>query len=262
MSRFCTLCSSSKGNCYYISGGGTSLLVDAGLGPRNLKKALDSLDVALEELAGVVITHEHTDHVKGLCSLVRKFRLPVYASEGTLSALEAMGALPPGAVVIELTGEKELAGIGIRSFSIPHDAADPVGLRFCMPDGRTVGIATDLGHVHGGIRSALTGCDLVLLESNYDPAMLQAGAYPWFLKRRVQGEQGHLSNEAGALLATYLAQRGTTRFVLGHLSQNNNLPDIAYLTAREALQEAGAREGVDFLLSVAPAQAVHPMIVF
>lgn len=262
MSRFCTLCSSSKGNCYYISGGGASLLVDAGMGPRNLKKALDSLDVRLEELLGIVITHEHTDHVKGLCSLTRKLRLPIYASAGTLSALEAMEAVPPGAVLVELTGGWELGGIGIQSFAIPHDAADPVGLRFCLPDGRTVGIATDLGHVNDAIRSALTGCDLVLLESNYDPAMLRAGSYPWFLKRRVEGEKGHLSNEAGALLATYLAQRGTTRFVLGHLSQNNNLPDIAYLTTRGALEEAGAREGVDYLLSVAPAQTPHPVIVF
>jgi len=262
MSRFCTLCSSSKGNCYYISGGGASLLVDAGIGPRTLKNALDSLDVRLEELQGIVITHEHTDHIKGLCSLTRKLKLPVYASAGTLSALEAMGAVPPEAVLIELAGEQELGGIGIRSFPTPHDAVDPVGLRFSMPDGRTVGIATDLGHVNDVIRTALTGCDLVLLESNYDPAMLRAGSYPWPLKRRVEGEKGHLSNEAGALLATYLVQRGTTRFVLGHLSQNNNLPDLAYLTAKEALEESGAREGIDFLLSVAPAQTAHPIIVF
>lgn len=262
MSRFCTLCSSSKGNCSYISGGGVSLLVDAGLSYKALASALAALDTCPRELAGIVITHEHTDHMRGLGSILRKVKLPVYASAPTLAALVELDALPAGTRLVELSGDEELGGIGIRSFEISHDAAGPVGLRFYMPDGGSIGVATDLGYVSDRVRDALTGCDLVLLESNYDPAMLRAGPYPWSLKRRISGERGHLSNEAGALLATHLAARGTTRIVLGHLSQNNNLPDIAYLTARQALEEEGAREGLDFLLSVAPAGTPHPLIVF
>lgn len=262
MSRFCTLASSSRGNCSYLSGAGASLLVDAGLSWKAIRQGLSGVDARAEELSGVFITHEHTDHVKGLSTLLKHLSIPVYASGATLSALVDMGLIPPGATMIELAQEAEVAGIGVRSFELPHDAAGPLGYRFSLPDGRSVGVATDLGHVTQRVRDALTGCDLILLESNYDPAMLRAGPYPWVVKRRVAGDQGHLSNEASSRLSAHLTAHGTTRLILGHLSVNNNYPDIAYLTTRSALDSAGAQEGRDYLLSVAPAFVPHPLVIF
>jgi len=262
MSRFCTLASSSRGNCAYLSGGGAAVLVDAGISLRAIAGAISDIGQSVEELAGVFITHEHTDHIKGLCTFLKKFKIPLYASPATLEALIGTGQIPPESVLVELSGEVQVGGMSVRAFDTSHDAAQPVGLRFSMPDGRVVGIATDLGCAGERIRGALTGCDLVLLESNYDPAMLSAGPYPWPLKRRIAGEAGHLSNEDGAAMAAYLAARGTTRFVLGHLSVNNNHPAIAYQTARCELDAAGAREGLDYILSVAPPYNAHPLIVF
>ncbi len=262
MSRFCTLASSSRGNCAYLSGGGASLLIDAGVSLRAVTRALQRIGAQLDELCGIVVTHEHTDHIRGLPALLGRLRVPLLASAGTLAALAQAGLIPPGAILRELGGDEELGGIAVRAFETPHDAAGPVGLRFQLPDGRAVGACTDLGHVNDRVRDALAGCDLVLLESNYDPAMLRGGPYPWPVKRRVAGERGHLSNDEGAALAAHLAATGATHFVLGHLSQNNNRPELAYSAARAALEARGAAEGRDFLLAVAPAGEAMDLIVF
>jgi len=262
MSRFLTIVSSSKGNCAYIAGGGSALLIDAGCSFRALQKELVRLSSYGDKLMGIVITHEHTDHIHGLRVLLGKLNIPVFGSLRTLETLVALGKIPPQTTLIELCEEAEIGGICIRSFGVPHDAAQPIGLKFILPDGRTVGAATDLGQATHSVRDALSGCDLVLLESNYDPGMLSSGPYPWPLKRRISGDLGHLSNDHSASLASMLLSRGTTRFVLGHLSVNNNFPDLAYRTAQAALEAAGGQEGADFLLSVAPAYEAHPVIVF
>lgn len=260
MSRFCTIASSSRGNCAYLSGGGASLLIDAGVSCKAITTALNKIDGPPP--SAVLITHEHTDHIKGLRVLLGRLKIPVYGSAGTLGALVDGGHIPPGAELVELGETLEIDGIRVRAFETPHDAAASCGFRFTMPDERTVGLATDLGCYDERVAGELHGCDLVLLESNYDPAMLTSGPYPWYLKQRIAGMYGHLSNgDCGDALAGLLAQ-GSTRFVLGHLSLNNNYPDIAYQTARNALEQAGAQEGGDYLLSVAPPFEMHPMIVF
>lgn len=149
----------------------------------------------------------------------------------------------------------------VLPFHTSHDSRESLGFRIHMADGRTLAVATDTGCMTDAIRGALVGCDLVLLESNHDVRMLENGPYPYVLKRRILGERGHLSNDCCAAELPFLAQNGSTRFVLGHLSRENNFPDLAYGTARAALDRAGLHEGKDYLLTVAPRNADAPVMV-
>lgn len=262
MSRFSPLFSSSKGNSTYLSGGGSALLVDAGVSLRRLTAALAEHGVQPGELDGVLITHEHTDHIRGLPILLKKHPMPLYATRGTLDCLQAKGCIPAGVPVHALTGQTEIAGIRVFPFATPHDASQSVGFRFVMPDQRTVAIATDLGHITEDVRTHLAGCDLVMLESNYDAGMLDCSAYPYPLKRRIKSDHGHLSNEVCAEECIRLIRSGTTRLILGHLSENNNLPAIAYQTTKSTLDAAQLQENRDYLLGVAPAKGPGELIVF
>jgi len=262
MSRFCNLFSSSKGNCTYLAGGGTAVLVDVGVSYRALMGALASQGLSVGDLKAVLITHEHTDHIKGLPMLLKRLGLPVYASAGTLEHLCAQGLVPPGTILAEMCGTMQVGDLQVNAFPIPHDARDPVGFRFLMPDERSVAIATDLGHITDEVRRQITGCDLVMLESNYDPGMLAVSRYPYSLKRRIKGSHGHLSNNACAKEIIRLVQLGTTRLVLGHLSEQNNLPALAYETGRASLTAGGMKEQIDYILKVAPAHGPKELLVF
>lgn len=246
----------------YVCGGDTSILVDCGISFRRLKAALDELGTAVEEIRAVIVTHEHTDHISGLMTLLRKHSLPLYASEGTLRHLCAGDLIPRDAKIIPLEARVGIGDIEVTPFDTPHDAAHSIGLRLSMPDGRHVGIATDLGSVTQTVRENLTGCDLVLIESNYDPGMLFCGGYPYNVKQRIKGEYGHLSNADCAGEVARLVESGATRFILGHLSERNNIPQLAAQTTRTALALQKMREGVDFILSVAPAKQPLEMVVF
>jgi len=181
-----------------------------------------------------------------------RHNIKVYASPGTLAALEDSGNLDARTDYGVIDGEGiECGGMHITSFSTSHDSAQPVGYSVKMPDGRRICVATDTGCVSEEVMGALKGCDLALIESNHDVGMLQNGPYPYFLKRRILSDVGHLSNDSCAVMAAQLLDTGTTRFVLGHLSAENNYPELARQTALCAFQSAGAREGVDFTLSVA-----------
>lgn len=263
MSRFCSLFSSSKGNCTWLSGGGTAVLVDVGVSYRALTKAMGERGLLLDDLKAVFITHEHSDHIKGLRVLLGKLGLPVYASAGTLDYLCKNGQIPPGATLIECdSGVPHTVGdLEAEGFSTPHDACDPMGFRFTMPDERVFAVATDLGHVPPQVRGQLAGCDLVMLESNYDKGMLECSRYPYYLKRRIKSRQGHLSNNSCAEEITGLVKTGTTRLVLAHLSEENNMPAIAYETGKEALCAAGMQEGFDYLLKVAPARGPGELLI-
>jgi phosphoribosyl 1,2-cyclic phosphodiesterase len=262
MSRFCTLASSSRGNVVYVAGGSTALLIDCGISYRRVRLALEGLGVDAASLRGVVVTHEHTDHISGLMVLLKRLRLPLYATEPTLRYLCAHDLIPRDAKIIPLYENVCIGDIEVSSFNTPHDAAHSIGLRLSMPDGRRVGICTDLGHVTDAVSESLNGCDLVMLESNYDPGMLFCGSYPYRLKQRIKGEHGHLSNADCADELVRLAARGTTRFVLGHLSENNNIPQLAAQTAKAAFEMRQMRDGEDFILTVAPARAPMQMVAF
>jgi phosphoribosyl 1,2-cyclic phosphodiesterase len=262
LSRFCPLYSSSKGNGIFLSGGGTCLLVDAGVSYRSLAASLDEQGYSPLGLSAVLVTHEHTDHIRGLRTLLARAKIPLYASKDTLEYLWLNDYIPAGTRVFECEGEFAVGDIAVKPFCTPHDAARSLGYRFTMPDMRTVAIATDLGHVTEEVRLNLLGCDLVMLESNYDINMLDCSAYPYPLKRRIKSDYGHLSNEACAAFLPQLVQNGATRLVLGHLSENNNVPELARETAQAELARAGMREERDYTLHVAPARGKTRAVVF
>ncbi len=231
------LASGSSGNSVLVCAGRTRLLVDAGLSAREIERRLAAAGERLDRLDAILITHEHGDHVSGLPVLARKLRRPVYLSELTAPAIAWSGEPPP----LELfrAGSRLTVGdIEVASFSVPHDAADPVG--FCLrAEGLKIAIVTDLGYIPESVRFHVRGADWLLLESNHDLEMLKVGPYPWAVKQRVMGRQGHLSNEAVAQFIRRDLDPHTRTLVLGHLSEHNNHPELVRLVARQALQARG-----------------------
>ncbi|MDL2234365.1 MBL fold metallo-hydrolase [Ruminococcaceae bacterium OttesenSCG-928-L11] len=262
MSRLCPLFSSSKGNSIYISGGSTALLVDAGVSYKRLCNAMQARNLPMEDLQGILITHEHSDHIMGLEVLLKRLDIPVYASRETLEYLCASGKIPSGRTLVDCAGTFTIGDIEVTAFDTPHDAVHSLGFRFSMPDERVIGVATDLGHISGTVEHHLTGCDLILLESNYDQRMLEFGPYPYPLKRRIRSSTGHLSNDDCSETISRLIRSGSTYFVLGHLSEQNNLPEIAYQTSSQKLAEQSMRERLDYILHVAPAQGPGEVMAF
>ncbi len=237
--RVCTLASGSKGNCIFVeglssTGGGTKILVDAGLSLRETKARLKAIGVSPEEISAVIISHDHRDHVQGLGPLARGLNIPVYITEKTWKIVRPWQGNGYKVIEFEAGTAFEIGGITIEPFSTPHDAADPVG--FCFYAGNVkMGLATDLGYATRLVTERLKGCNLLLLESNHDPVMLKDGPYPWHIKQRVAGKEGHLSNEDSAALLSNLIHPGLRRVTLAHISQTNNLPRLAYQCAMEAL---------------------------
>lgn len=253
MARFCTLFSGSSGNSYYIGSEQAGILIDAGRTAKQLDAMLQNCGIKAEAIQAIFVTHEHSDHVKGLRVFASRHHLPVFTSAGTLSELELLDCLSPKyqADVIDNAG-MECAGMFIRPFHTSHDSAESVGYRIETKDGRSVAISTDLGFLSEEVRRELTGADMIVLESNHDVGMLQNGPYPYSLKRRILSKTGHLSNMACAEELSGFAAGGTTRFVLAHLSSENNTPELAYQTSLCSLTLSGRKQGIDFELYVAP----------
>ncbi len=254
--KFCSLFSGSSGNCLVASSGKTTVLIDAGLSGIRIQKALAEVDIDPQKLSGILVTHEHRDHIHGVGVLARRFKLPVYANAGTWQAMASdLGKLADDQKRIFDTGKPfDIDDLLIGSFAISHDAAEPVG--FTLSDGLTsMGIATDTGTPTSAMMRALSGKPLVVLESNHDLDMLQTGPYPYPLKRRIAGDLGHLSNKDAGKTAVDLVESGTTHVVLAHLSHENNFPELAYNTAKAALSDEGIRIDRDAALSVAPRSA-------
>ncbi len=252
MIKFCSLFSGSSGNALFIGTERTKLLIDAGLSGKRILEALCSIGENPAELSAILISHEHVDHVRGAGIISRKQDIPIYANEGTWNAMEhGLGPVKLENRVCFSTGECfEIGDICVRPFSIPHDAAEPVGYNF-FAEGRRITTATDVGHMNKVLLSYIEDNDLLLLESNHDVEMLKVGPYPWSLKKRIMGDQGHLSNEMAAKCIAYLAERGCRNFILGHLSHENNFPELAYQTTLNALTEKRIAVGEDVFLEVA-----------
>ncbi|MDU7337230.1 MAG: MBL fold metallo-hydrolase [Clostridium sp.] len=252
MARFCPLFSGSSGNSFYVGSRDAGVLIDIGRSARQITKMLESCEIPTSAIKGIFVTHEHTDHVKGLRVFTEKNQIPVYASAGTLQALEDSGEITAkmSCCVVEEKGI-ECAEMLIRPFPISHDCAEGTGYRVQTADDRMFTLATDLGYISDEVCRELETSNLVVLESNHDVGMLQNGPYPYYLKRRILSDVGHLSNEVCSQILPHLAGMGTTRFVLAHLSAENNTPDIAYQSALCALKMAGLEEQVDFELMVA-----------
>ena len=250
---FCSLYSGSSGNALFCQYGNTRLLIDAGKAGRNLEGALRSIGVEPESLSGILITHEHSDHIQGAGIMARRFKLPLFATQDTWRAMEGKIGKIPGELIRTVQAGRSfwLGEIGVESFSVPHDAADPVGSRL-WGGNTSIATATDLGEFTEDVFGAIRGSTLVLLESNHDPDMLRANPhYNARLKARILGDHGHLSNDACAGALLRLISGGTRHVILGHLSGENNTPVLARRVSEGAMLREGIRPGEDVLLSVA-----------
>lgn len=251
-----SIASGSKGNCSLYIAGNTRILIDFGVSVRKLKAALHTLSLTVDMLDGVLLTHEHTDHVKGLATFVKHHEIPVYATHGTAEAL--LDKNPAAAKLLRpyWSGETFTVGtVDVQSFPTPHDAAESVGY-ILRSHGHALGFATDLGFVPESVKKLLLGCDTVVLEANHDPIMLRDGPYPWPLKQRVGGGYGHLSNPDCALCAVMLAANRTSTLILAHLSEQNNTP----VTALREIQTALDAAGLPCAVYVAPKDAMDAPI--
>lgn len=239
----CSLASGSKGNATYISDGTTSILIDAGLSGVEIERRLAAIDIAPDDLSGIIVSHEHIDHIRGVGVLSRRYNLPVYINRKTISA-----ASP---VIKEIKIQKSFTcgskfaidGLSFHPFAVSHDAEDPAGFTVTV-NGRKIGIATDLGIASGMVKQHLKNCELLLLEANHDVTMLENGPYPWPVKQRIKSRTGHLSNEKSKLLLKELKHPNLKHVILGHLSEINNTPEKALSQVGPALTGSKARLSV------------------
>jgi phosphoribosyl 1,2-cyclic phosphodiesterase len=238
--RFTVLASGSTGNATIIQSEDTTLLIDVGLSAKKLEEMMKERDVSGKDLQGIFITHEHSDHVKGLGAVARKYNLPIYANEATWEELHRhVGKIEEEQRIVLGTGDSvTFGGLRVESYAISHDAAEPVGYCF-YEGGNKLSLATDLGYVSEKVKQQLIDSDVLVLESNHDIDMLRVGRYPWNIKRRILGDSGHLSNiAAGQALSELLTDR-MQRVYLAHLSLDHNLMDLAKLTVNNILEDNG-----------------------
>lgn len=250
--KFCSLASGSSGNCYLIKDDTTALLIDAGISGKKIFQGLADAGVPPENVRGLLVTHEHIDHVKSLPIVTKKLpEIKAYANEATWAAIERPVADEKRALLH--TGEDfYIENFRIRSFPIPHDAAEPVGFSI-YAYGKQISIVTDVGYITDEIFEEITGADLLMLEANHEEEILLMGSYPYKLKRRILGENGHLSNvSAGECLCSLVeANPKKRRVLLGHLSHENNDPSVAMLAVRNALMEKNIFIGNELKIDVA-----------
>lgn len=246
MIHFYNLCSSSKGNCTYIGNESDGILFDAGIGIRCFEKSLLKASINPVAIKALFISHEHYDHIKGLDAITKKYDIPIFASEGTKENL----TLSHNQKVHIIENPVTISGFEVNAFHTSHDTKESLGFTVKTPDGKKIGICTDLGYVSDEVFSNLEGADFVMLESNYDESMLTLGDYPWFLKKRILSERGHLSNEQCAETIRKLIEINTKRFALAHLSENNNRPEIALEHSKNYLSKSNLIAGKDYFIEV------------
>ena len=264
MIRFCPLFSSSSGNSVYIGENNSGILVDVGRSAKQTREMLNKIGVEESAIKAVFLTHEHADHVGGLSVFLKRNKIPVYASAGTILALKKKGVLTECHTDFTVNDSgTEINGMVIKPFKTSHDCADGRGYTITGSDGNSrVAIATDTGIVTPEIADAITGCNLVYIESNHDVNMLKNGPYYYELKQRILSDKGHLSNDACADVLKMLVNKGTTQLVLAHLSPENNTPNLAYETSTNALLGMGALVNRDYLLKVAePENSAKPILI-
>jgi len=230
----CTLASGSKGNSTYISDGTTSVLIDAGLSGTEIERRLNSRNLTAGTLDGIVVSHEHSDHIKAVGVLSRRYELPVYFNQKAKNALKQLGKIQQ-LRTFECGSTFQINNLIIHPFSISHDAADPVGFTIGQ-NGTKIGIATDLGIATSMVKEHLKSCSLLILESNHDADMLANGPYPWPLKQRIKSRTGHLSNADTRNLLQQLQHDKLEHVILAHLSETNNTPQKAYEEVAKALK--------------------------
>ncbi len=261
--KLCSIASGSSGNCIFVGTNETSLLVDAGISKKRIVEGLLQIGVCPSSVKGILVTHEHSDHIKGLGVMSRQYKIPIFGTRETIEEIKKISSL--GVIeeelfhIIEPDESFVLGDIEVNPFSSFHDAKNPVCYTFCQEEHK-VGVATDLGTYDDYIVENLKGCEILLLEANHDVNMLQVGSYPYALKRRVLGDLGHLSNDSSGKLLTRLVHKELKYILLGHLSKENNYPELAYETVKYELEKQGVLEKFDFHLEIARRDKLSPMV--
>ena len=242
--RFSVLASGSSGNAIYVENDEHAFLVDAGLSGRKMEELFASVDRNMKKLSGILVTHEHSDHIKGLGILARKYNVPIYANEKTWTAMDPLvGKIPlEQRFHFDMETVKTFGSIDIQSFAVSHDAADPMFYVF-HENGRKLVLITDTGYVSDRMKGHIQGADSFVFESNHDVGMLQMGRYPWSVKRRILSDVGHVSNEDAAVAMSEVVERKPTRMYLSHLSKDNNMKDLARMSVSQTLQSCGIIPG-------------------
>ena len=262
--RLCSIASGSSGNCIYAGTDQSHILIDAGISGKKIEEGLYSMDLKAEDIQGILITHEHLDHIKGLGVMARRYGIPMYGTAGTIEYMlshDCIGKVDDGLFHIIRPEEDFIIGdMTIQAISTSHDAADPVAYRLKKQQ-KSMAVITDLGTYDDSLVDKLKGLDVLLLEANHDIHMLQAGGYPYYLKRRILGDKGHLSNELSGQLLGRLLHNQFKHVLLGHLSQENNFPELAFETVKlEVTLGDNPYKGSDFPMQVASRDEVSPLI--
>jgi len=262
--RLCSIASGSSGNCIYAGSDNTHLLIDTGISKKRVEAGLKTLDIKGEELNGILVTHEHSDHIQGLGVFSRRYEIPIYATSGTIQGIKgsaSLGRMPEG-LLHEIAVDQmfTLGDLNVKPFEISHDAKEPSGYRIEQGD-KVVAIATDLGRYDEYTVENLAGLDAILLEANHDVHMLEVGPYPYPLKRRVLSERGHLSNELSGRLLCDILHDNLKHVMLGHLSQENNYAQLAHETVKlEITLGNNPYKGDDISIEVARRDAVSQIV--
>ena len=236
MLNFCSLYSGSSGNSLFVESNNTKLLIDCGTSAKKIESALDSINIDITDIDAILVTHEHSDHIQGLGTVSKKYNIPVFANCETWNAMQTQKSK------IDLNNQKtfenntefQIGNLQILPFSTPHDAANPCGFNICNGN-KKISIATDLGHVNETLLNNLKHSSFILLEANYDPEVLKVSKYPYLLKQRIAGPKGHLSNSTAGKVISNLIKKDLKEVMLGHLSKENNFPELAYQTVTEEL---------------------------
>lgn len=236
MLQFCSLYSGSSGNSLFVQSNSTNILVDCGTSAKKILVALDDIGVNIDDIDAIIVTHEHNDHVQGLGTLSKKYDIPVFANCETWDAMQVQRNKidSKNQLTFEVNNEFQIGNLQIFPFSIPHDAANPCGFSICNGN-KKLSIATDLGHVNNEIIDNLRDSQFMLLEANYDPEVLKVSRYPYPLKERIAGPNGHLSNATAGKTIGTLINKDLQEVMLGHLSKENNFPELAYQTVADEL---------------------------
>lgn len=253
--EICSIASGSSGNCIYVASDQCKILIDVGVSGKRIREGLASIGVSPEELSGILVTHEHSDHIQGLGVMCRKYGIPVYSTKGTIQGIEQTATVGKidRTLFHEVEYEKDflVGDLLIHPFQISHDALEPVAY-VARHGGKAIGIATDMGYFDEDIVRNLSGLNALLLEANHDVNMLQVGAYPYYLKRRILGDKGHLSNENSGRLLSRILHDEFQYILLGHLSKENNMEELAYETVRQEITMSDCSYcGNDFPICVA-----------
>jgi phosphoribosyl 1,2-cyclic phosphodiesterase len=257
MLGFCPLASGSKGNALYLGSKKTKILIDAGLSAKELKERLLKIGVSIEEIQGVLVTHEHIDHIRGISTLCQKYEIPVFANIETAKAILSVVKHPPKFKIFATGDPFQLADLYIHPFSIPHDAMDPVAFTFQFEQIK-IGVCADLGFASSLVVKQLQGCDYLYIEANHQPSRVHACSRPLVYKQRVLSRQGHLSNEESASVVTAVHHDNLKHVYLAHLSSECNSPDLALQIVSDALERAKKKVAV----SIAPQDEIAMPVYF